>query len=397
MGQRVAKGLFTVAQSGLQADLSGVAILHVVAGLGRGGTERFCYDLAKVFDQAFGIENIVLALNPDDGAMKAALAAISKSRLHIARIDVASRPGLARCVYRLCQRYAIRGVICHLFGVDHLVVGVAAKAARIPAIVVRVGNPAPSWTQAKKAAMKWVSLIHASAALGMPLASASVYVQQTLSALASLPAGSTVIYNGCDVRDISAEAAFARSKRKPDSPFTLGMVARLDPIKDHECLLKAFAILCGAKPGVSLRLDLVGDGVLRSKLQEQAHALKISQRVNFLGTRSDVPHCLGQFDLFAFATTTKEGFGIALIEALAAGLPVVATDVPACREVLRGGQLGELVPPRDSNALAAALARVIDMKHCGAESRQSQIEETFELYDHRAAAEKHLALMGMRG
>jgi glycosyltransferase involved in cell wall biosynthesis len=240
-------------------------------------------------------------------------------------------------------------------------------------------------------------LIHASATLGIPLASASIYVQDTLSALASLPARSTVIYNGCDVRDISAEAVSARSKRKPGSPFTLGMVARLDPIKDHECLLKAFAILCAAKPGVSLRLDLVGDGVLRSKLQELADALKISQQVDFLGTRSDVPHCLGQFDLFAFATTTEEGFGIALIEALAAGLPVVATDVPACREILRGGQLGELVPPRDPNALATALGRVIDMKHSDAEARQSQIDEVFELYDHRAAAEKHLALMGLTG
>jgi glycosyltransferase involved in cell wall biosynthesis len=346
--------------------------------------------VARVYDQAFGIENIVLALDCRNDAKEAPLAAVSKGRLHIAKSDFASRPLLACQVYRLCQRYRVWGVICHLFGVDHLVVGAAAKAAQIPAIVVMVGNPAPSRTQA---AMKWASLIHASAALGLPLVSVSRHVQQSLSALASLPAGSTVIYSGCDVRAIRAGAARARIKRRPESPFTVGMVARLDPIKDHECLLKAFALICAAKPGVSLRLDLVGDGVLKPKLQQLAHALKLSQCINFLGTTPDLPHCLGSFDLFAFATTTEEGFGLALIEALAAGLPVVATDVPACREVLRGGQLGELVPPGDPNAFAAALGRAIDMKNRQPEPSQSQTRSVYELYDHAVAAEKLLALM----
>lgn len=71
--------------------------------------------------------------------------------------------------------------------------------------------------------------------------------------------------------------------------------------------------------------------------------------------------------MFAFSTTAAEGFGIALIEALAAGLPVLASDVSACREVLAGGKAGELIPPRDVKAWSRSLQQVMS-------SRQRRIE-----------------------
>jgi glycosyltransferase involved in cell wall biosynthesis len=79
----------------------------------------------------------------------------------------------------------------------------------------------------------------------------------------------------------------------------------------------------------------------------------------FWGRREDIPELLGRMDVYAFSTTRDEGFGIALIEAMAAGLPVVASDVPACREVLAEGEAGRLVPAGDPDALASALRSLL--------------------------------------
>jgi glycosyltransferase involved in cell wall biosynthesis len=133
------------------------------------------------------------------------------------------------------------------------------------------------------------------------------------------------------------------------------MVARLEASKDHDTLLDAVAL---AAREIDLELWLVGDGSRRAELTAKANSLGIAGSVRFLGSRRDVPELLGQLDAFAFSVKRDEGLGIALIEALAAGVPVVATDVGASREVLGDPPVGAVVPHGDSVALAAALARL---------------------------------------
>ena len=82
--------------------------------------------------------------------------------------------------------------------------------------------------------------------------------------------------------------------------------------------------------------------------------------VRFFGARDDVPELLGRMDLFAFCTTRSEGFGIALVEAMAAGTPIVASDVPACREVLAAGRDGVLVEAPSVASWSAALGSLIE-------------------------------------
>src|SRR5690606_39460471 len=120
------------------------------------------------------------------------------------------------------------------------------------------------------------------------------------------------------------------------------MVATLEPHKDHETLLKAWKIL--EDRGISAELKLAGDGSLRNQLEELAAKLKL-RRVVFLGSRSDIPELLAQSKVFVFSTTPQEGFGTVLVEAIAAGCIIVASDVPACREVLDNGNYGMLVAP----------------------------------------------------
>lgn len=148
--------------------------------------------------------------------------------------------------------------------------------------------------------------------------------------------------------------AFPEGFRDPDL-FVIGAVGRLQGVKDHATLLQAFARL----PGERNRLVLVGDGPLRGNLEVLAEALGIRARVWFAGSREDAPTLLAGLDLFALSSLA-EGTPLTVLEAMAAGLPVVATGVGGLPEVVVEGETGFLVPPADPDALAAALARYAD-------------------------------------
>ena len=151
---------------------------------------------------------------------------------------------------------------------------------------------------------------------------------------------------------IAERAAAARARRPPGDAQRVLMVARLDPIKDQATLLRAFAAT--HQPG--WELQLVGEGPERPRLEAISRELGLDPAAVLLGRRSDIPELLGQADLFAFSTTSAEGFGIALIEAMAVGVPILASDVPACREVLKDGAAGELVAAGDVSAWSKSLA-----------------------------------------
>lgn len=137
----------------------------------------------------------------------------------------------------------------------------------------------------------------------------------------------------------------------PDDPV-LVCVARLVPGKGHDVLLDAFAILRATWPDVHLLL--VGDGPRRPELEARAERLGVARAVRFLGDRHDVPDLLGGADVFVLASET-EGFGLCALEAMAAGLPVVATRCPAFEEFVVDGTTGDLVAPGDARALARTL------------------------------------------
>ncbi len=132
-------------------------------------------------------------------------------------------------------------------------------------------------------------------------------------------------------------------------------VGRLDPVKGLDLLIRAFASL--SKETGSF-LVLVGGGPLRDDLQRLAVRLGVGDRVRFLGPRTDVPSLLGAADLFAFPSRT-EGWPNALLEAMAAGLPIVTTDVPGCRDMISHDSTGLLVPFDDTSSLASAMSRLL--------------------------------------
>lgn len=140
--------------------------------------------------------------------------------------------------------------------------------------------------------------------------------------------------------------------RSPSADFTVVCVGNMRPAKGHDVLVEAFAALRDVVPGA--RLVLVGDGPLRSKVAQQVRERRIGEAVEFAGAVSDVWPYLARAHVAALPSH-NETFGIAALEAMAAGLPVVATRVGGVPEVVIDGVTGRLVSPQDPSAFFDAL------------------------------------------
>jgi glycosyltransferase involved in cell wall biosynthesis len=136
----------------------------------------------------------------------------------------------------------------------------------------------------------------------------------------------------------------------------VGNVAALTGHKDHATLLEAMALLHARLPGV--RLVIAGDGELRGALEQKARALGLEGRVVFAGFRPDLDRLLPAFTVFCLSSHL-EGLGTSLLDAMAFGLPVVATAAGGIPEAVEDGVSGRLVAPRDPRALADALAEAL--------------------------------------
>lgn len=148
-----------------------------------------------------------------------------------------------------------------------------------------------------------------------------------------------------------------RRELRLDGLRVIGCVAKLSRVKNHALLLRAVARVSQVRHDVVLML--VGDGALRGELEELAAWLGLSGRVLFLGERTDVPSLLKLMDVFVLSSTS-EGLPNAVMEAMAAGVPIVATRVGGVPELVTDGVTGLLVPPQNEESMARALAELLD-------------------------------------
>jgi len=179
---------------------------------------------------------------------------------------------------------------------------------------------------------------------------------------------SRVILNGVDVARLTASARPRGDAREAlglaAAPLVVGSVARFDEVKQLDLLVHAIAKV------PALTLALIGDGPEAPRLRALAASLGVSARVRFAGERPEASTLLAAFDVFA-TSSRKEGLPLAVVEAMALGLPVVASDIAAHREVLGEGSMG--LVPATPEAFAAALGALADdaerRTRLGAENR----------------------------
>lgn len=178
-----------------------------------------------------------------------------------------------------------------------------------------------------------------------------------LAAVAHIPRERLrLVRGGVNAEPIRSARQLTRSELGlPEASRVVLWVGRLDPIKGLDVLIEAFSRI---DRGMDTHLLIVGGGPLRQHIERQVESSKLTDRVHLLGSRNDVPRLLKSCDVFAFPSRT-EGLPNALLEAMAAGIAIVTTDAPGCRDLIEHDRTGLLVPRDDTQALFAALMTLL--------------------------------------
>lgn len=205
----------------------------------------------------------------------------------------------------------------------------------------------------------------------------------------------SIIHNGIDLRPFrqaippEQRHALRAQMGAQDGDRLLGSVGLLWHIKGYHVLLPAFRRVLSHNP--SARLVLVGAGEQRVALGALAEQLGIAGRTTFLGWRADVPRLLQALDLYV-QPSLSEGLPMALLEASAAGLPIVATAVGGVPEIVMDGQTGLLVAPQDPEAMAEALVRLLSDPNLASTLSTNARDRARREFSAEAMAAKYMAL-----
>src|SRR5690554_4678123 len=207
-------------------------------------------------------------------------------------------------------------------------------------------------------------------------------------------AGLATLYNRIDVTAIQAEQLTREQARAhlglPRDAWIVGNVGRLHPDKDQATLIRGFATALPNLPPTSM-LAIMGSGRLEADLKRLSRDLGVENRVRFLGQVPEGSRCFRAFDVFAL-TSDHEPFGMVLLEAMVADVPVLATDCGGAPEVL--GSAGAFFPLRDAEQLAELLRRQVGSVSAVAEEGQRRLQR---LFSDQAARERFFSLSQVKG
>ena len=356
-------------------------LLIVLSSLAAEGCPQLALQLAAYWSQK-GLTVVLLCLNEQSADMMPEFEALGIP-IHIFSLG----RGLSRyrrlfwLSYRICRRLRPQAVLSFPLG-WHAIIALGARLAGVRYVCAHVGNLPPVWTGIAFA--KFKILVQ----LGRPTTTRLICCSEHIRVATIhdfwLRVDETcTIYNACDLERFGAQPR----AEVIHHPARIGVVGRLDANRDYSSLIQAVGLL--REQRLHVEIWMIGDGEGRRDLQALVSDLKLSDQVIFLGVRRDIPALLAELDVFIWPALELEGFGIALAEAMAAGVPIVATDVGACREVLDSGRCGLLVEPGSPEALAAGICKVL-ADPAGAQLRAAAARErAFKVFSVAAMAQAY--------
>lgn len=314
-------------------------VCHVSLGLCTGGMERLLVEFARCYDQELYELHFVALHNVGQPAEDIRAAGCT---VHL----LPDRRGRPWAQWRELVGFfrTLRPDVVHTHNAyPHFYGTLAARWCRVP-VVINTRHGRRIGTTRKSRTWFWLAGLMADRVVAVSDDSANL-----CHADSALPRRRIArIWNGIDLGRFTF--------RGPASDPVAISVARLSPEKDFPTLVRAVALAAEVVP--ELKLKIVGDGPERGKIEQAIAETGQSERIELLGERQDIPDLLATAGFFATATLT-EGISLTLLEAMACGLPVLATQVGGNPEVVDEGVTGYLVPSADVDALAAGLIRMV--------------------------------------
>jgi glycosyltransferase involved in cell wall biosynthesis len=363
-----------------EADASGLRIAHLIETDGPGGAERIVAHLAASL-QAAGAYNVVLLPADGEGWLARELAG-SGVAIEYFKIDRPLSPAFARSLGDTLRRH--RADVAHSHEFSMAIYGAfAARRARIPHVITMHGGRYYAGRLRRRVALR------AAIAMSARTVAVSESVARDLRRGLALPASRIArVPNG--VRCTAPDRVTLRDELRLEPRDRLVVaVGNLYTVKGHEHLIDAVARLEARHP--MLHLAIAGRGELEGPLLARARALGIGGRVHLLGLRSDVAAILAAADVFALPSLS-EGLPLALLEAMFAGRPIVATEVGEVPVALAHGEAGLLVPPANAIALAEALDTILGDPATAARLAHAAAIRAHAEYDFSRMLERYLTL-----
>jgi len=361
-------------------------VLQLVEGVGFGGAEKKLLELTKRLDKKkFRIVVCCLGLNErikkEFEMLGTEVVVLPRGK----RLD----PCMIFRVVQLIKKERIDIVMTTLFYAD-IVGSFAGKVAGVKAVLFWETISAPEWLLKRRFWLYRIAVRFCDWVIAVSQATAR-FVEERRKVP---PTKIKIIPYGVDLDLFTVGSGVAVRKELgfADKDPVVGTVARIHPQKGHIYLIQAAERIISKFPNV--RFVLVGDGELRSSIENEVMAKHLDNHFFFLGFRSDVARLLESFDIFVLPSL-YEGMPNVILEAMGCGKPVVATSVDGSKEVVIDGETGLLVPPKNPERLAEAISYLLENRRVAEEfgrrgrervatffSLEKQIERFEKLYQH---------------
>ncbi|MBI5788221.1 MAG: glycosyltransferase family 4 protein [Candidatus Schekmanbacteria bacterium] len=343
-------------------------ILHTESSLGWGGQE------GRILREALGLRDkgwrVIMACQPGSGLEREA----TKTGFTCFPVKMSTAFSLSavNCLLKLFQQEQVNIAVTHS-SIDSWLTGWSSLLAAHKPIIVRVRH-----------LQGGINNRFVYTGLCNTIVAVSQDIKQHMILNKGIPADKIqVIYSGIDTKrfQLAAKPLSLRAEWgvKPDEKL-IGIVAVLRNKKGHRFLIRAAAAILNRHP--KTKFVFVGSGPKEQEIKEEIAQKKLDRYFILAGKRDDIPEVLNSLDVFVLPSQ-MEALGQAIIEAMAAGLPVVASRVGGIPELVREGETGFLVPPEDSNALAGAIIKLLNQPQTARQmglAGQKTVQENFDYH-----------------